>query len=172
MYITSEEKASLKTYFTKNFLTLEFDSKTPKSRADGTSSEWDQRYEGYKSATNTNQFIEMGGTIPDLIHNFEYGRVYNLRLVEKNIKPLHEEITNNMSSRKIDQNKAKAEEKDKQKNEVDEQNHYLRENISSLKNELDVMKERALRAEKKLSQIKLHTEILTKYIHNTPKINP
>tara|TARA_Y100000389_G_scaffold200024_1_gene239639 strand:+ start:667 stop:1107 length:441 start_codon:yes stop_codon:yes gene_type:complete len=135
---------------------MEFD-KSPK--ADNTFGTLSSRYESYKCATNSNQFIEMGGTMNDFIHDLENGLVFNLALVEKNVEPLHEVFIEIIETRKKTMKKQQNDKDTILKKKVKKRRSCSQKqnsNIRELKTELHVMKEIAIQTEDKLLQLKAH----------------
>jgi predicted esterase YcpF (UPF0227 family) len=152
MSLTNDEKKQLKTYFSHHFLLMDFDVNSPKAKPDGTFSEWAIRYENYKHSKNSNHFLELGGTINDLINDFQSGRVSNLKLVNPNVIPLHEQLQKSMDTRNTLAKELKEKERiEKKQMKIQEKARNdpvtLRLEISSLKNELELMTKRALDAE-------------------------
>jgi hypothetical protein len=110
-YLTYQERKEFKQYFDNYFLIFKFKSETPRRKHDGCLSNWVERYEIIKKATNSYQFLTLDGRYTDLIKALEEelveiknidpyfeGEEITLRLM-KNIK-LRKEIHNEMKKKK------------------------------------------------------------------------
>tara|TARA_Y100000389_G_scaffold15237_1_gene13461 strand:- start:764 stop:1183 length:420 start_codon:yes stop_codon:yes gene_type:complete len=109
--MTKEEKELFREYFATNFLLLDFCKETPKRKLDGSLSKWVSRYERIKVAENSNQFLNLKGTLADMFKALEEELV-----IIRNDDPwktddlVHEKIMKNIRMRKI-----KIEEEKKQR---------------------------------------------------------